>query len=72
MSSYKQKYNAAKIIPKTFLQQEPGAFGNYIEKRPQTPRPKLKKYVYDIFADNTCSACNPMQVVVFCKNVLIF
>ena len=26
------------------LSQEAGAFGNNIEKKPQKPRPKLKKY----------------------------
>ena len=33
--------------------------------------PKVEKYVYYIFTENICSACNPMQVVVFCKHVLI-
>ena len=55
---------------KIFLPQEAGAFGNYIEKEPEKPHTKLKKYVYHIFAENICSVCNPMQVVVFCKNVL--
>ena len=41
------------------------------EKEPQKPRPKLKKCVYYIFTESICSACNSMQVVVFCKNVLI-
>ena len=31
---------------KKFLPQEAGAFGNNIEKEPQKPHPKLKKYVY--------------------------
>ena len=57
---------------KCFLAQEAGAFGTYIEKEPQKPRPKLKKYVYYIFTENICSACNPMQVAVYCKNVLTF
>ena len=56
---------------KKFLPQEAGAFGNNIEKEPQKPQPKLKKYVYYIFTENNCSARNPMQVVVFYKNVLI-
>ena len=47
------------------LPQESGAFVNNIEKKPQKPCPKLKKYVYYI------SACNLIQVVVFCKKVLI-
>ena len=55
---------------KIFLTQEAGAFGNNIEKEPQKPCPKLKKYVYYIFTENICSACSPMQVVVFCKNIL--
>ena len=32
--------------------------------------PKIEKYAYYIFTENICSACNPMQVVVFCKHVL--
>ena len=55
---------------KFFLPQDAGVFGTYIEKEPQKPRPKLKKYVYYIFAENICSACNPMHVAVYCKNVL--
>ena len=34
-----------------FLLQETGAFGNNIEKGPQKPRPKLKKYVYYIYRE---------------------
>ena len=56
---------------KKFLPQEAGAFGNNIEKEPQKPHPKLKKYVYYMFTENICSVCNKMQVVVFWKNVLI-
>ena len=34
--------------------------------------PKIKNiYIYQIFEDNIYPACNPMQVVVFCKHVLI-
>ena len=55
---------------KMFLSQEAGAFGKYIEKEPEKPHKKLKKYVYYIFKESICSACNPMQVIVFCKNVL--
>ena len=40
----------------TFLPQETGTFGNNIEKEPQKPRPKLKKYVYYVFIENICSA----------------
>ena len=56
---------------KIFLSQEARAFENNKGKEPQKPRPKLKKYVYYIFKENICSACNPMRVVVFCENVLI-
>ena len=56
---------------KFFLAQEAGASGNNIEKKPQKPCPRLKKCEYYIFIENICSACNPMQVVVSCKNVLI-
>ena len=54
-----------------FLPQEAGAFGNNTKKEPQKPHTKLKKYVYYIFTENICSACNLMQVVFFCKNILI-
>ena len=50
-----------------FLPQEAGAFGNNIEKNPQKPRPKLKAIIYHIFTGHICSACNPMQVIVFAK-----
>ena len=53
------------------LPQETGSFGNNIEKELQNPRPILKKYVYYIFAENTCSVCNSVQVIVFSKNILI-
>ena len=43
-----------------FLPQEGEAFGNNIEKETQKARRKLKKYVYYIFTENICSACNPM------------
>ena len=33
--------------------------------------PKIKKYVYYVFIENISSALNPMQVVVFCQQVLI-
>ena len=48
-----------------------GAFRNNIEKKSQKLRPKFKKYVCYIFADIICSVCNPVQVVIFCKNVLV-
>ena len=54
-----------------FLQQEAGAFGNNIRKVTAKDTPKIEKYAYYIFTENSCSACNPMQVVVFCKHVLI-
>ena len=40
------------------------------EKKPQKPHPKFKKYKYQIFTENICSACNPVQVIIFCKYVL--
>ena len=54
-----------------FLPQEAGASRNDIEKKPQKPHPKLKKYVCYIFTDNIYSVFNLMQMVIFCKNVLI-
>ena len=37
-----------------FLPQEAGASRNDIEKKPQKPHPKLKKYVCYRFTDNIC------------------
>ena len=54
-----------------FLPQEAGASRNDIEKKPQKPHPKLKKYLCYIFTDNIYSVFNLMQMVIFCKNVLI-
>ena len=42
------------------------------QKEPQKPRPRLKKYVCYIFTDNICSACNPMQMVVFLQKCINF
>ena len=39
---------------------------------PQKLRPELKRYMYQIFTENIYSACNPMQIVVSYKHVLIF
>ena len=50
---------------KIFAPKKAGAFGSNVEKGLQKSRPKLKKYVYYIFTENTFSACNSMQVVVF-------
>ena len=41
---------------KICLPKEAGAFRNNIEKKPQKPSPKLKKYVCYIFTDTICSA----------------
>ena len=40
-------------------------------KRTAKATTKTEKYVYYIFIENICSSYNPMQLVVFCKNVLI-
>ena len=56
---------------KMFLPQKAGTFGNNMEKEAQEPLPKLKKYVYYIYRVHLLRL-NPMQVVLFCKNVLIF
>ena len=53
MSSHKQNYNAAIIISKFLLPEETGAFGNNIEKEPQKPQQKLKKYVYCKYLQRT-------------------
>ena len=55
---------------KFFLLQEARAFGNNIEKDHKSHAQNWKNMCY-IFTENICSACNPMQVVVFCKRALI-
>ena len=61
-----------KLVKFFFLRQKAGAFGNNKGKKPQKPRSKLKSmHSYYIFAENICFACNPMQAVVYCKNILI-
>ena len=60
-----------KLFKNAFSPQEAGAFRNSIEKKPQKPSPKLKKYVCYIFTDNIFSVCDPKQEVFFCKNVVI-
>ena len=59
-----------KLVQK-FLPQEAGAFWYNIEKESQKSRPKLEKYLFYILIDNICSAWNPVQVTVLCKNGLI-
>ena len=59
------------LCKKRFLTHEAGAFINNIEKTPQKPFQNLRKHACYIFIDNICSVCNLMQVVIFCKNVLI-
>ena len=56
-------------LVQNFLKQETGAFGNKPGKELQKATPKIEKYIYYIFTENICSACNPMQVVVFCKHI---
>ena len=61
----------SKNIFKNFLLHEARAFGKIHKKGTANTTPKIEKYVNYIFTENICSSCNPMQVVVFCKNVLI-
>ena len=66
---FKYRSTMQQKLVQIFLHHETGAFGNNIGKEPSRPRPKLKNMY--IFTENICSAHNPMQVVVFCKLVLI-
>ena len=34
--------------------------------------PKIEKYVNYMFTENICCACNPMEVLVFCKTCINF
>ena len=54
-----------------FFAKRSWSFGNNIQKIPQKPCPKLKKYAFCIFTENICSACNSMQMVFSCKNASI-
>ena len=45
--------------------------GVFLEPGTAKATPKIEKYGYYIFTENICSARNPMQVLVFCKHVLI-
>ena len=58
-----------KLVQNFFTPRKAGAF---VSKRKRTAKATLKveKYVFYTFTENICSACNPMQVVVFCKHVL--
>ena len=49
-----------------FLPQEAGAFGNNKEKNCKNYTRNWKSIF--IFTENIYSACNRMEVVVFCKN----
>ena len=69
MSLYKLMNIAAKIILIFFYHKKLDLL-EITQKTNQKPRPKLEKYVYYIFTENTCSTCNSMQVVVFRKNIL--
>ena len=42
------------------------------EKELQKSPRKLKKYKFQIFTENICSACNPMQVVAFLQTCIKF
>ena len=56
---------------KICLSQEAGASVNNKEKESQKSNPKLKICMFQIFIKNICSASNLVQVVVFCKHILI-
>ena len=45
LNSFKKKYNAAKFISKIFYHKKLELLEKNIEKKPQKPHPKLKKYV---------------------------
>ena len=53
------------------LIQEAGSSGSNREKELQKPSPKLKKHINEIFTENICSVYNTVQLVFFCKHVLI-
>ena len=52
-------------LTQMFLSQEAGAPGNN-RKRAAKAMPKI-----EVFTENICFNCSPMQVVVFCKHVSI-
>ena len=56
---------------RNFLTTRSWSFWRKNKKGKAKAMPKIEKYVCYIFTENICSTCNPMQVVVFCEQVLI-
>ena len=48
------------------------SFWKYHKEGTTKVTPKIKKYVYYIFTENICCACNPMQVVFFLQTCINF
>ena len=70
LSSYIQQHNTVIISLKLFYNKKLERL-EVTQERTAKATPKIEKYVYYIFTEDICSACNPMQVVVFCKHALI-
>ena len=47
------------------------SFWKYHRKGTAIATLKIEKHLYYLFTKNICSACNPIQMVDFCKHVLI-
>ena len=69
-SAHTNRSTMQETLSQIFIWQEPGTSRNHIEKEPEKPHPKLKKCKYQIFTENICFSCNPMEVTVFCNHVL--
>ena len=55
----------------TFFTARSWSFWKYHMKGTPKVTLKIEKYVYYIIAENICSVCNPIQMEVFYKYVLI-
>ena len=60
-----------KLVQKFFTTRSWSFWNEHMKGTPKGT-PKIEEYMYYILTENICSACNPMQAVVFCKHVLIF
>ena len=73
-SFWAHKYRSTiqqKLIQKFFYNKKLELLEMTEEKNRKKATLKIERYVYYIFTENICSACNPMQVVVFWKNLVI-
>ena len=67
--AHKTKFFYNKKLKKLFFKTK--SFWKWHRKVTVKLHSKLKNMLYYIFTENICSSCNTIQVIVFCKHVLI-